>query len=92
MGPNLEPLLMMDPVPAESPPEQRRVRFAFAAVVTWAALSAALLVVALARLSIDQSSTPEAASGNLRDDAFIRIPLRPEDSGYADIQGERLKN
>ena len=31
------------------------------------------------------------ASGNLREDAFIHIPLRPEDSRYADIQGERLK-
>ena len=31
------------------------------------------------------------ASGQLRDDAFIRIPLRPEDERYADIEGHRLK-
>ena len=31
------------------------------------------------------------ASGKLRDDAFIRIPLRQEDAQYADIEGERLK-
>jgi len=31
------------------------------------------------------------ASGQLRDDAFIRIPLRPEDERYADIEGDRLK-
>jgi len=27
----------------------------------------------------------------VREDAFIRIPLRPEDAGYADIEGQRLK-
>jgi hypothetical protein len=32
------------------------------------------------------------ASGQLRDDAFIRIPLRPEDEAYADIEGSRLKD
>lgn len=31
------------------------------------------------------------ASGRLRDDAFIHIPLRPEDARYADIEGQRLK-
>ena len=31
------------------------------------------------------------AAGHLRDDAFIRIPLRPEDAQYADIEGDRLK-
>jgi hypothetical protein len=31
------------------------------------------------------------ASGQLRDDAFIRIPLRPEDERYADIDGARMK-
>ena len=31
------------------------------------------------------------ASGQVRDDAFIRIPLRPEDERYADIEGDRLK-
>ena len=31
------------------------------------------------------------AAGRLRDDAFIRIPLRPEDGRYADIEGGRLK-
>ena len=31
------------------------------------------------------------AFGQLRDDAFIRIPLRPEDERYADIEGDRLK-
>ena len=31
------------------------------------------------------------ASGFIRDDAFIRIPLRPEDEGYADLDGTRLK-
>ena len=31
------------------------------------------------------------ASGPLRDDAFIRIPFRPEDERYADIEGDRLK-
>jgi hypothetical protein len=31
------------------------------------------------------------ASGQLRDDAFVRIPLRPEDERYADIAGDRLK-
>ena len=31
------------------------------------------------------------AAGQLRDDAFIRIPLRPEDERYADIEGDHLK-
>ena len=31
------------------------------------------------------------ASGNVREEAFIHIPLRPEDARYADIRGERLK-
>ena len=31
------------------------------------------------------------ATGQLRDDAFIRIPLRPEDQQYADIEGDRMK-
>ena len=31
------------------------------------------------------------ASGHLREDAYIRVPLRPEDSRYGRIQGERLK-
>ena len=31
------------------------------------------------------------AAGQLRDDAFIRIPLRSEDERYADIEGDHLK-
>jgi hypothetical protein len=31
------------------------------------------------------------AQGNPREDAYIRIPLRPEDARYRRIQGERLK-
>ena len=31
------------------------------------------------------------ADGNLREDAYIHIPLRPEDSRYGRIQGARLK-
>jgi hypothetical protein len=31
------------------------------------------------------------ADGNIRDDAFIHIPLRPEDARYGDIQGEQLE-
>ncbi len=31
------------------------------------------------------------ASGDVREDAFIRIPLRPEDARYGDIRGESLK-
>jgi hypothetical protein len=32
------------------------------------------------------------AAGNVRDDAFIHIPLRPEDARYGTIEGERLKS
>jgi Peptidase family M28 len=32
------------------------------------------------------------ASGEVRDDAFIHIPLRPDDQRYADIQGDHLKS
>ena len=32
-----------------------------------------------------------SADGSVRDDAFIRIPLRPEDQAYADIEGGRMK-
>jgi len=32
------------------------------------------------------------ASGDVRDDAFIRIPLRADDQKYADIDGDRLKS
>ncbi len=31
------------------------------------------------------------AVGEIRDDAFIRVPLRAEDARYADLEGERLK-
>ena len=31
------------------------------------------------------------SSGEIRDDAFIRIPLRPEDLKYADLEGTHLK-
>jgi len=31
------------------------------------------------------------ANGNIRDDAYIHIPLRPDDARYGDIQGDRLK-
>ena len=31
------------------------------------------------------------SSGEIRDDAFIRIPLRPEDLKYADLEGAHLK-
>lgn len=30
-------------------------------------------------------------SGAVRDDAFIRMPLRPEDQKYADLDGQRMK-
>jgi Peptidase family M28 len=30
--------------------------------------------------------------GEIRDDAFIQIPLRPDDQQYADIRGDRLKD
>ena len=30
-------------------------------------------------------------AGNVREDAYIHIPLLPEDARYADIQGQRLK-
>ncbi len=32
------------------------------------------------------------AAGDVRDDAFIRIPLRADDQKYADIDGNRLKS
>lgn len=32
------------------------------------------------------------ADGNVRDDAFIHIPLRADDAEYGDIQGDRLKD
>ena len=32
------------------------------------------------------------ASGDVRDDAFIQIPLRADDRRYADIDGDRLKS
>ena len=32
------------------------------------------------------------SSGNVREDAFIRVPLLPEDARYGDIQGQRLKD
>ena len=32
------------------------------------------------------------ASGDVRDDAFIQIPLRADDQKYADIDGDRLKS
>jgi hypothetical protein len=31
------------------------------------------------------------ASGAVRDDAFIRVPLRPGDERYADLDGDRMK-
>ena len=31
------------------------------------------------------------SSGDIRDDAFIQIPLRDDDQRYADIDGDRLK-
>ena len=32
------------------------------------------------------------SSGDVRDDAFVRIPLRADDQKYADIDGDRLKS
>ena len=32
------------------------------------------------------------SSGDIRDDAFVRIPLRADDQRYADIDGDRLKS
>ncbi len=32
------------------------------------------------------------ASGDVRDDAFVQIPLRADDQKYADIEGDRLKS
>ena len=32
------------------------------------------------------------SSGNVREEAFIRVPLLPEDARYGDIQGQRLKD
>ncbi|MGD8289591.1 MAG: M28 family peptidase [Gemmatimonadota bacterium] len=32
------------------------------------------------------------ADGNVRDDAFIHIPLRPDDAEYGDIQADQLKD
>ncbi|MEC9297921.1 MAG: hypothetical protein VYA38_01370, partial [Gemmatimonadota bacterium] len=32
------------------------------------------------------------ASGDVREDAFIQIPLRADDRRYADIDGDRLKS
>ncbi len=31
------------------------------------------------------------AAGHVREDAFLRVPLRPEDQRYADLDGTRLK-
>jgi len=31
------------------------------------------------------------ANGNIRDDAYIHIPLRPDDARYGDIQSDELK-
>jgi hypothetical protein len=32
------------------------------------------------------------ADGNIRDDAYIHIPLRSDDTGYGDIQADQLKD
>ena len=32
-----------------------------------------------------------SADGSVRDAAFIRLPLRPEDQAYADVDGGRMK-
>ena len=58
----------------------------------------AVLLVVAGGVMLAQQAPPNPlgqplldASGRLRDDAFIRIPLRPEDDIYADIDGDRMK-
>ncbi len=62
----------------------------------WPASTAVLLLFASGTLAAQNA--PNAlgqplldASGEVRDDAFIQIPLRADDQEYADIHGDRLK-
>ena len=59
----------------------------------------AMIMALLTSGALAAQNTPNAlgqplldASGAVRDDAFIRIPLRAEDQKYGDIEGERLKD
>ena len=61
--------------------------------------SVVLLLLAAAQLGAQQGPPANPlgqplldASGNLRDDAFIHIPLRPEDSRFSVIDGSQLKD
>ncbi len=61
-------------------------------------IAVAVLIGAAGVVLVAQQAPPNPlgqplldASGRLRDDAFIRIPLRPEDERYGDIEGDRMK-
>jgi Zn-dependent M28 family amino/carboxypeptidase len=58
----------------------------------WASLGLAMALVAAGTSGVAQQ--PQRlldAAGHVRDDAFIRMPLGPEDQKYADIDGARMK-
>ena len=59
----------------------------------WIAM--AIVMLALGSVGYGQQSQPRRlmdAAGNVRDDAFVRTPLKPEDVKYADIDGARMKD
>jgi hypothetical protein len=63
----------------------------------WWRLPIALTIATLALGTVGSGQQPRPkrlvdAEGNVRDDAFTRIPLKPEDMKYADIDGARMKD
>ncbi len=61
----------------------------------WMPMAVAIATLALGSIGYGQQSQPRRlmdAAGNVRDDAFARIPLKPEDMRYADIDGTRMKD
>jgi len=59
-------------------------------------LGAAILLTMVPAVAQQQDENPlgqplVSADGSVRDDAFIRMPLRSEDRAYADIDGGRMK-
>jgi len=62
---------------------------AFGPVITLALLASGGLAAQNAPNPLGQPLLD--AAGDVRDDAFIEIPLRPDDQKYADIDGDRLK-
>lgn len=62
----------------------------------WWRLPIAMGLVSLALGSVGSGQQPQPlrlldAAGNVRDDAFVRTPLKTEDMKYGDIDGARMK-